>query len=27
VSVPEADLVATVRGIIVAQKAERKGGA
>jgi histidyl-tRNA synthetase len=27
VSVPEADLVATVRGIIEAQKAERKGGA
>jgi histidyl-tRNA synthetase len=25
VSVPEADLVATVRGIIEAQKAERKG--
>jgi histidyl-tRNA synthetase len=27
VSVPESDLVATVRGIIEAQKAERKGGA
>lgn len=27
VSVPEADLVATVQGIIAAQKAERKGGA